>query len=95
MKIEVVRSLAARVTPDVVCRFRNLGHGRRRGDNEKRAVAITGEGSTVVLTVDIAAYKNYEPDEARRIAGAATVKHVKRSGGRGSQICCCASRCWD
>ena len=85
MKIDVTPRLPARVTPDVVCRFQNLDHrigARRRDAGENRAVTITGEGSTVVLTIDVAEYKNYESDEARRIAGGAAIKHIKKSGGR-------------
>ena len=77
MRIEVVAKAPA-AKADTVCRFEALDAkpAPKEKGKKPRSLTLLADDGRVGLRVHVAAFKNLEPDEARRVAGGATIAHA-------------------
>jgi len=86
MKIELAANLPAKLSPGIVCRFAEAGTKYASSTSagfappDERPLTMRGQGTQLYLTVNIDAHRNYERDEARRVAAAASIRQLNATG---------------
>ncbi len=80
MKIKVIGALPKAAPGDVLCRFKNLEDGTEGRRGEGKGLVVKAELGRVVFDINVAAVGAYEPDEARRVAGALSLKQSEKLG---------------